>query len=142
MERPPIVLAIRGVIRKGEKFLLLKRATKDNHYANLWELPGGKVDFGQLIDKALKREIKEECGLDVSLRKPIFIWNEILNQESKYAGYLYLNLFCECWLKNEDQTPKISFEHAKIKWLTLKQISRLKLTPGTLETLQTFDNQR
>ncbi|MFH1589508.1 MAG: NUDIX hydrolase [archaeon] len=51
-------------IEKNEKLLLLHRIDK-NH----WELPGGKIKFGETPEQAAKREAEEEIGCEVELIK-------------------------------------------------------------------------
>ena len=47
------------------EFLLGKR--KGAHGAGEWGLPGGKMDFGESVNEAVLREVREETGLDVEL---------------------------------------------------------------------------
>lgn len=49
------------VVRKNSQVLLLKRQGK--HAAGLWSLPGGWVDFGEELETAVVRELREETGL-------------------------------------------------------------------------------
>ncbi len=56
----PIVIAC---LTCGNEILLLKR-NKDP-FIDQWSLPGGKIDSGEHTDQAVKREIKEETGIDL-----------------------------------------------------------------------------
>src|ERR1700722_16798489 len=51
-----------AVIEYGGRYLLMKRA---DHAGNggMWEFPGGKVEYGESLQQAVEREIKEELGL-------------------------------------------------------------------------------
>ena len=54
-----------GIIKKGEKVLLLRR--KSNEFMEgIYELPSGKVEKNESLNRTLLREIKEETGLDVN----------------------------------------------------------------------------
>lgn len=53
-----------AVIRDEGKVLLLKRPA-DDFMGGIWELPSGKVEPGESLDEALKREVEEETGLSV-----------------------------------------------------------------------------
>ena len=44
------------------KILLLKRSKNNKYFIGKWQLPGGKVEFGEDLQKAIRREIKEETG--------------------------------------------------------------------------------
>ncbi len=48
----------------GDKYFVCRRAAHQ-HQGNKWEFPGGKVDTGETPREALKRELKEEVGIDV-----------------------------------------------------------------------------
>ena len=61
-------LAVRALISdKDGKILILKRSVDSKTNPGKWELPGGKVDQGELFDKALIREVFEETQLNISL---------------------------------------------------------------------------
>lgn len=51
---------------RGEIFLS-KRSKNTTNEKGHWETPGGRVEFGESLENAVKREIKEEYGVDVIL---------------------------------------------------------------------------
>lgn len=58
------LFAVAGIIRNNRRFLLLRRKTGDSG-AGIYEFPKGGVETGESLFAALKREIKEESGLDM-----------------------------------------------------------------------------
>lgn len=71
------------------RILLLKRADSDEH-GGMWESAGGGVDLDEDVDAAIKREVKEETGLDVDVDYQI---NIILSDDAvpgkKYKAHLF-----------------------------------------------------
>ena len=65
MERPKIIAS--ALIEKDDKFLLVKEILEDGK--EYWIVPGGKVEFGETLADAVKREIKEETNLDIEVLK-------------------------------------------------------------------------
>src|SRR5689334_17461611 len=55
-----------GVIFSEGKILITQRRS-DQHLGNLWEFPGGKVEMGESFEDCLKREIREELGIEISV---------------------------------------------------------------------------
>jgi ADP-ribose pyrophosphatase YjhB (NUDIX family) len=55
--------AVAGIIETGGKILLIRRAAEPK--AGFYDLPGGFVDYRESIDAALRREVKEECNLEL-----------------------------------------------------------------------------
>jgi 8-oxo-dGTP diphosphatase len=74
MDRP-LGVAGKAIVRKGGEILLLQRAATSKHDPGLWELPGGKMDYGEQLPEALAREVAEETGLTVSVGRPILTWH-------------------------------------------------------------------
>lgn len=69
MATPPVVVAV-GVLVDGEHFLVSRRAD-DAHQGGLWEFPGGKVEPGETVSDALKRELREELGVELESAVPL-----------------------------------------------------------------------
>jgi 8-oxo-dGTP diphosphatase len=60
-----------AVIRDGEGRVLLTRRRADSHQGGLWEFPGGKVEDGEDLAAALRRELAEELGIAVRAHRPL-----------------------------------------------------------------------
>lgn len=60
-------IVVSAIIRKEGKLLLTKEILESgNEY---WIFPGGGVEFGESLEEAVKREIKEELGIDIEIEK-------------------------------------------------------------------------
>lgn len=68
-------VAGKAIIRRNGKILLLQRSITDGFNPGLWEFPGGKLNFGENLIEALKREVLEEVGLFVKVGRPLITWN-------------------------------------------------------------------
>lgn len=55
-----------GIIRNAEKQIFLAQRPASSHMANMWEFPGGKIEAGESAEEALKRELHEETGIEVT----------------------------------------------------------------------------
>lgn len=93
--------------------LLIKRSSNDK-YPNAWEFPRGRENPGEKdILKTLKREVKEETGLDVIPIKYINKFEYIADEGTrKSTQYNYL-----CRLKDQSQEIILSKEHDDYKWV-------------------------
>lgn len=58
-----------AAILSDRRLLLVKRLKAPE--AGHWSLPGGKVDFGERVADAVKREIAEELGVEIALTRPL-----------------------------------------------------------------------
>jgi 8-oxo-dGTP diphosphatase len=86
-KRPRVGSAV--LVEHEGKFLLGKR-NKKNAFGK-WIIPGGGVDFGETIQEAAIREIKEETNLDVELTSFI-CHKEIINLPGNYHGVVFYHL--------------------------------------------------
>jgi len=124
------------VVRKneddGDEVLIIKRSSRDK-WPNHWEFPRGKCDVkGEEIFGCLKREVKEEVGLDV---KPIRLID--INKYTADKGerlttcYNYL-----CYMKDPNQKVKLSHEHDDYKWIGEVGEAELILLPDQKKTIE------
>lgn len=66
----PLHVAV-GVIRGGDGSILITERAKHAHQGGLWEFPGGKVEAGESVQDALRRELLEEIGIGVETATPL-----------------------------------------------------------------------
>jgi 8-oxo-dGTP diphosphatase len=106
------------------KILLLKRSEKNTFFKGLWQLAGGKVEFGENIETALKREIFEETGcecIDCKLEK-VFSFDDGFNG---FKGTLFLMVF-NCKVLGK---LKLSEDHVEFGFFDIEEIKKMDLTP-------------
>lgn len=68
---------------KGELFLS-KRSKKATNERGCWENPGGSVKFGEKLEEAVKREIKEEYGTEIDIIEQFLAQDHIIPQENQH----------------------------------------------------------
>src|SRR6266481_3249169 len=83
-------VSVKAIIIRDGKFLCLKDPK------NIWELPGGRVEFGESMEDALKRELLEELGFKkVSIGEdPISAWTFTWQNEVKAIQFILLTYIC------------------------------------------------
>jgi 8-oxo-dGTP diphosphatase len=101
-----ITFAVKGLIVKQNKFLIVKRSHPDKA---IWELPGGHLEFGETAEETIIREIKEETGLVVNSVKLLDTWNHHM-PSWQITGLIY-----QCTTPNYEIS--LSDEHCEYKWI-------------------------
>lgn len=69
VNRPVVDVAVGVLIRENGSFLLTSRPA-GKVYSGYWEFPGGKLEAGETVAQALKRELHEEIGIDITVVQP------------------------------------------------------------------------
>jgi 8-oxo-dGTP diphosphatase len=64
------VLVVAGALFDGEGRVLIAQRPAGRTLAGRWEFPGGKVDMGESEHAALRRELREELGVEVIAARP------------------------------------------------------------------------
>lgn len=116
----------RALIKNKNKYLVLKRSVKDL-FPGTWELPGGKLDSFELLEESLKREVFEETGLLIDVKKPALQISSRIATEIIYEGTTFIIVINEALIRSGK--IRLSKEHDDYKWVTKKEILKLNLTP-------------
>ncbi len=66
ISHPPIDV-VAGVIRRDDGRFLIAQRMADDTLGGYWEFPGGKVDPGEELRAALRRELREELGVETEI---------------------------------------------------------------------------
>ena len=123
---------------KGEYSVLLIRRSPTDHWKLHEEFPRGKCDFGpnEKIIPCLKREVKEETGLDVIPIKFIDKFSYLADKGTRLSTQY--NFICK--LKDPNQKIKLSNENDQHKWITTTGQAELSVMPEIKKTVsKAFD---
>ncbi len=72
------------VINSKGELLLCKRSMKARNEKGKWEAPGGQVHFGETREQAIKREIREELGIEIEIIRVLNVADEILKKDKQH----------------------------------------------------------
>jgi ADP-ribose pyrophosphatase YjhB (NUDIX family) len=92
-------------------------------------VPGGKVEWGEAVADACRREVREETGIEVSIG-PLVTWIERMD-----AAHHYVILDFVGAPLTDDALPQAGDDAADARWLTDDELQSLPLTAGLLPVL-------
>ncbi len=109
IERPVTEVAA-GILLDREGRYLLGQRPKGKPYAGYWEVPGGKIEKGETVFEALKRELQEELGIDIESSQDL----TLLEHDYPHA---YVRLHVSI-IRNWKGTPK-GCEGQELSWQSI-----------------------
>lgn len=118
------VKVVAAVIFDGSRVFATQRGYGD--MKDGWEFPGGKVEEGETLQQALKREIKEELNTD------ILVEEHIMTIEHSYPKF---HLIMDCFLCNVISGNLELIEAEDAKWVDKDTIDSLDWLPADLKIL-------
>ena len=108
-----MITVVAALIKKDGKVLIAKRSTGDINVFGKWEFPGGKVELNETEQEAIKREIKEEFEMDISVKR--FIVNNVCKYPTKIVD---LRLY-ECEYLSGDFKLH---DHSEYSWVEIDNL--------------------
>jgi len=76
------------IVDEAARVLLVKRRFEP--LAGQWSLPGGAVDVGETLEACIRRELREETGLDVEVGPVIEVFDRIMHDAAGRVQYHYV----------------------------------------------------
>jgi len=129
--RRPVDVAV-GVLIDGQGRFLLTTRPPGKVYAGHWEFPGGKVEPGESIEQALRRELHEELGISIAAALP---WRVELMDYPHARVRLH---FCKVFAWQGDFEMR---EGQAMAWQQLP-VQVAPVLPGTVPVLKWFAAER
>jgi len=130
-DRPVTEVAVGVLVRPDSAFLLTSRPV-GKVYAGYWEFPGGKLEAGESVEQALRRELHEELGIDIGAVTP---WHVELVD---YPHALVRLHFCKVY----EWTGELQMRESQtFSWEQLP-VQVQPVLPGTVPVLAWFAEER
>jgi 8-oxo-dGTP diphosphatase len=125
-----IVKVTAAILVKDNKIIIAKRGPNDR-LANKWEFPGGKVEINETPEQCLKREMKEEFDIDVSV-------GEYLGSSIYHYDHMSIELLAyrTYW---ENGGIHLN-DHDDFKWVSLEQLADFDFAPADLIFVEKLKN--
>lgn len=122
---PKLFVATKALILYRGKVLLIRESSKykDGSRAGLWDFPGGRVEPGERFDACLKREIKEETGLKVTIGRPLHVseWRPVVRgKQWQIVGVIFA-------CKTISPKVKLGPDHDEFIWISPKDYRKYSI---------------
>jgi len=130
-ERTPVDVAVGVLVDPQGRFLLTSRP-EGKVYAGYWEFPGGKLEAGESVEAALRRELHEELGITIGHAEP---WKIDLMDYPHARVRLH---FCKVFEWSGEFEMR---EQQAMAWQDLP-VQVAPVLPGTIPVLQWFAEER
>jgi 8-oxo-dGTP diphosphatase len=102
-----------GVIFNADKKILIALRSPSAHQGGLWEFPGGKVEAGESVQQALRRELNEELGIEAVVGDPIV---------QVRHNYPDKSVLLDVWAVKEYSGKLIGKEGQPIRWVAIPEL--------------------
>lgn len=119
------LIAVRAIIRDDQKTLLLRRANGRQSILGKYELPGGKIGYGEQPEDAMARYLKEDAGLVVQSAQlyDVLTYVDHDDRDTQYTFILYL-----VSLSPNGNKVRLSQNYDQYIWKKLGQVNQEELT--------------
>ncbi len=121
----PLLVAAAVIIEAGK--VLITRRPEHKPQGGLWEFPGGKLNPAESPSEALRREIREELALDISVEKIV----DALYYPYPWGAVLILAYRCRI-IEGVPRNIEVS-EH---RWVPLNELDQFELLPADIPLIK------
>lgn len=116
-----VIEVVAAVIKKDDKIFITRRGYGE--FVDMWEFPGGKIEYGESREEALHREIKEELELEI---------NKLEFLTTVEYDYSNFHLTMHCFVCNISGGQLNLNVHNDAKWITYDELDNQKWVPADI----------
>jgi 8-oxo-dGTP diphosphatase len=122
----PPILGVGAIVVRDEALLMVRRAQEPAR--GLWSVPGGKVERAEYLSDAVRREVREETGLEIEVGDLAGFF-EVIGDDDHYVIMDFLGTY------EGDDPPRPGDDVDRVRWVPLEEIAMLECTPRFVELL-------
>lgn len=121
------------IMNDKNETLLQKRGKNSRNQVGYWSKPGGKVEFSETVEDAIRREIKEELGIDIELIRSLGFMDHVMKEEGQH--WLSINYLAKI-VRGEPKNMEPD-KHDEVRWFSLDNLPE-NLTQTTSEAIEEY----
>ena len=133
------LLGVGAIMLDGDRVLMARRGKEP--LKGWWSLPGGLLETGETLEDGVKRETREETGLEIQPLGVLEIFERIMRDGQGTAEYHYVLLDYVCRVTGG--TLQAGDDVCEVQWVRRSDLPSLQITEGTLAVIEkAFREQR
>jgi ADP-ribose pyrophosphatase len=126
------VVAVGACVFKDGRVLLVRRANPPAQ--GLWAIPGGRVELGETLAEAARREIREETGVRIAPGEAVYTFDVIERDAQGRIRFHYV--IVDLLAQYLGGRPRPGSDAAEVRWVSPAELSRMDVNPKTLWLLR------
>ena len=119
------MVAVHALVLKERQILLVKRSKEPSK--GRWSLPGGRIELGETIDEAIKREVFEECSIEIEIERVLDVTDSIIRDEEGRVRYHFVLIYLLAQYTQGD--AKAQSDAQVCRWVTTEELVGLDMNP-------------
>jgi 8-oxo-dGTP diphosphatase len=124
--------SVGAVVLKGDRVVLVLRAQEPSR--GRWSIPGGVMELGETIQEAARREVREECGVQIEVGNVVEVRDAIVRDAEGRIRYHYVLVDVVAQYLDGELTAGSDAKDAR--WVSEEELPSYDLTTGLLPVLQ------
>jgi ADP-ribose pyrophosphatase YjhB (NUDIX family) len=129
-QRP--IIGVGALILKRDRILMAQRGKEPS--MGSWSLPGGALETGESLADGVRREVREETGLDIRTLGVLEIFERIMRDASGAPEYHYVLIDYMCRMVGGTLAP--GDDVCAVEWVRRRDLPQLEITEGTLAVIE------
>jgi len=130
------LVGVGALIFQDRRILMAQRGKEP--LKGWWSLPGGALETGELLADAVRREVREETGLEIEPLRVFEIFERIIRDDAGAPEYHYVLIDYVCRVSGG--TLCAGDDVCRVEWMERGALSALQITEGTLAVIhRAFD---
>ncbi len=129
------LISLKALIIDEDRLLIL-RITGDL----AWELPGGLLEMDENLANGLKREVREETGLEITVGRLVNAWDNYVSnfnvKDGRKLDVRVILLAFEC--SSQTTAVSLSHEHDGYLWVNLHELPTINFAANTAAVIQIY----
>jgi ADP-ribose pyrophosphatase YjhB (NUDIX family) len=125
-------VGVGAIVLDGDRVLLVRRGRAPS--AGKWSLPGGLVELGETTLEAARREVQEECGLDVRIGPVAGVLDRVIRDGDGRVRYHWV--LVDYLAYPESMSLAAGSDAAEAQWVPVGDVHRYDTTDGLLDMIE------
>lgn len=121
------LVGVGAVVWDGARVLLERRGQPPGQ--GIWALPGGLIDIGETAEAAVRREVYEECGIEVIVGPVLGLFEPIQRDPDGRIRYHYVVIDFLAYYRSGN--AQIGDDAAELCWVAPEELENYRLHPAT-----------